>query len=155
MPSSSADSAPEAVAEMQAAMLDALRSGAHLPDEMRVHLALAFEYLCAGVAFDLLTPIKHPGGREPPILKHAQEDGIRYLRWCADGRIADAAPSSTVATAYGVSTATVRNWRTAWADRPTPLLFEDYGAEQVADFMRVSGKAYQRFKPKLKAKQRP
>lgn len=136
-------------------MLDALQSGAHLPDEMRLHLALAFEYICAGVAFDLLTPIKRPGGREPPIAKHAQQDGIRYLRWCADGRIADAAAMSTVATAYQVSTTTIRNWRSAWADRPTPPLFEDYGAEQVIDFMRISGKAYQRFKPKPRAKRRP
>lgn len=139
---------------MQAAMLDLLQSGEPLPDEMRLHLALAFEYLCAGVAFDLLTPIKRPGGREPPIAKLAQEDGIRYLRWCVDGRIADAAAVSTVATAYQVSTATIRNWRSAWADRPTPAP-EHFGADTVGEHMRISGKAYQRFKPKPKAKRRP
>ncbi len=152
LPTPNGEYTPEALREMQAAMLDALRSGPDLPDEMRLHLALAFEYLCAGVAFDLVTPVKAPGGREPPILKHTQEDGIRFLRWCADGRIVDATPSSTVATAYGVSTATVRNWRKAWQGLPTPPLFEDYGAEQVADFMRISGKAYQRFKLRPKAK---
>ncbi len=140
--------AADALQAMQTAILDALRGDGPLPGEMRLHLALAFEYLCAGVSFDLLTPITRPGGREPPIAKHTQQDGIRYLRWCDDGRITDPAPASTVATAYGVSTATVGNWRRAWADRPTPPLFEDYGADQVTDFMRVSGKAYQRFKPK-------
>ena len=145
----------DVVQAMQEAMRDALNGTAPLPGEMRLHLALAFEYLCVGVEFDLVTPVKKPGGREPPIVKHTQEDGIRYLRWCTDGRIQDSAPGSTVATAYGVSTATVGNWRRAWADRPAPPLFDDDSAEQVIDVMRHSGKAYQRFKPKPKAKRRP
>ena len=120
MPTPDAKHAADAVQAMQAAMLDALRGPGPLPDEMRLHLALAFEYLCAGIEFDLVTPVRKPGGREAPIAKHAQEDGIRYLRWCEEGRIADSSPVKTIAAAYSVEPRTVRGWRAAWHDRPTP-----------------------------------
>lgn len=81
MPPVKGENSPGAVRLMQRAVLDALRSGTPLPDEMRLHLCLAFEYLCNGVAFDLETPVKQPGGRESPIAKQTQEDAIRYLRW--------------------------------------------------------------------------
>ena len=150
--SSIAESTPAEVLAMQRAMLDALRATDPLPTEMRQHLAIAFEYLCEGIAFDLLTPIKRRGGREPPIAKHAQEAAIRYLRWCNDGRIADASPVNEVANAYAVSTRTVCNWCRAWEGKPTPPLFEEWGAEQVTAFMKAAGKAYRRFVPKPKAK---
>lgn len=46
----------EALAEMQRAILGALQGGEPLDAEMRQDLAFAFEYLCAGIAADLLTP---------------------------------------------------------------------------------------------------
>lgn len=146
---------PAELREMQLAMLDALRSGEPLPDEMRLHLAFAFEYLCDGITFDLLTPIKRPGGREPPIAKRTQDGAIRYLRWCEDGRIADAAAVRTVAAAYGVRDRTVRLWRTAWAAKPAPTLHEDYGTDEVAEFMRIDGRAYRRFVKKPKGRLKP
>ena len=152
LPTPDAKHAADAVQAMQSAMLDALRGTAPLPEEMRLHLALAFEYLCAGVEFDLVTPVKKPGGREAPIAKIAQEDGIRYLRWCEAGRIADAAPVNTVAAAYSVEPRTVRGWRAAWLDRATPPLAKGLGFEQVIDFMRISGRAYRRFVDKPKAR---
>lgn len=139
---------PDVVEEMQRAFLDALRSKSLLPDEMQVELAFAFEQVCAGIESELLTPIKRPGGREPPIAKHLQSDAIRYLRWCADGRISDTSPTKTVADAYSVDTRTIRGWLTAWKDKPTPVIFEDYGAKQVAAFMKASGKQYKRFLPR-------
>ena len=152
--------ARRAMSEMQAAMLNALRSSEPLPEEMRLHLCFAFENLCAGKADDLVTPVKKPGGREPPIAKHTQEDAIRYLRWCDDGRIKDLSPLGTVGTAYGVGTRTVRNWREGWGDKPTPPLLEDgdtepaVEAERVVECMRHGGNHYQRFKPKAKARRK-
>lgn len=163
-PTPQGEYSPAAVGEMQAAMLYALQSGKPLPDEMRLHLCLAFEYLCEGIAFDLVTPVKRPGGREPPIAKKTQEDAIRYLHWCDDGRIKDPSPPSTVGTAYAVSTRTVLNWRKGWRDKPTPLLLPLAGgggvnqqaaeADLVGKFMRIGGMQYQRFKPKAKAKRK-
>lgn len=151
-------------------MLDALRAGEPLPNEMRVHLAFAFEYLCKGIAYDLLTPVKRPGGREAPIATHAQKEAIRYLRWCEDGRIQDANAVRSVANAYDVEERTVRGWRTKWKNNPTPELFEECGdsgecgdtekdtpkseliekrrAKVATDLMNFSGGAYRRFIPK-------
>lgn len=138
----------EALAEMQRAILDALRSTEPLDGEMRRDLAFAFEYLCAGIAADLLTPTKRPGGREPPIAKKMQEAAIRYLRWVEDGRIADANPVATVARSYKVEARTVRNWRAQWQGKPAPSLYDDYGPDQVASFMQAVGGQYRRFIPK-------
>ena len=143
---------PDALNEMQQAILDVLRSDDPLPDEMRRDLAFAFEYLCAGITYDLLTPIKRPGGRKPPIGKHMQEAAIRYLRWVEDGRISDPRPIATVAQAYQVEERTVRNWRDAWRERPTPSLDDAFGHEQVTEFMKVTGKKYRRFIPMSKQK---
>ncbi len=152
---------PGALKEMQAAMLEALQSGAPLPEEMRLHLLFGFEHLCAGVEFDLFTPVKRPGGREPPILKKTQDAAIRYLRWCEDGRIKDLSPNSSVGSAYGVSTRTVANWRKAWGEKPLPSLrpMESYGegdqaaeAARVANHMRINGKQYQRFRAMARRK---
>jgi hypothetical protein len=144
----------EAIGQMQYAMLDFLRSEAPIPEEMRRHLSLAFESLCAGVESDLFTPLRKAGGREAPILKYTQEGGIRYLRWCEANRIIDQSSTSTVATAYGVGTRTVRNWYAKWGAKATPGLLEDYGAEQVASFMQAAGGAYQRFKSSSKIKRK-
>jgi hypothetical protein len=138
----------EAIAKLQMAILDALRSDAPLPDEMRQDLAFSFEYLCEGVAADLLTPIKRRGGREPPIAKKMQEAAIRYLRWVESGRIADAEPIATVSMSFQVEQRTVRNWRASWRDRPTPSLHDDYGPEHVTMFMKAIGGQYRRFIPK-------
>ena len=139
---------PHIAEKMQRAFLDALRSRDPLPDEMRVELAFAFEYVCAGYSPELLTPIKRPGGREPPIAKHLQSNAIQYLRWCDDGRISDVSPTKTVSNAYNVGARTVRSWVRAWAGIPTPELHEDYGAKEVTAFMKVSGKQYKRFLPR-------
>jgi len=163
MPTPDGEYSPAAVGEMQAAMLDALLSGAPLPDEMRLHLCLAFEYLREGLEFDLVMPAQRRGGREPLIAKKTQEEAIRYLRWCDEGRIADSSPPSTVGTAYGVSTRTVLNWRKGWGDKPTPSLLpmghygevdQDAEASLVGKLMRSGGKQYQRFKPKAKEKRK-
>lgn len=151
-PTEGGEYTPVALAGMQRAILDALQSDGPLPDEMRLHLAFAFEYLCAGIAPDLLTPVKRPGGREEPIAKHMQAAAIRYLRWVEEGRIQDSHPTSTVATAYSVATRTVRNWQNAWCDLPTPGIHEEYGADAVTRFMKATGNQYRRFIPKPKPK---
>lgn len=152
---------PQAIAEMQLAILEALRSGEPLPDEMRLHLTLAFEYLCAGVAFDLITPVKRPGGRQPPIARHLQAAAIRYLRWVEDGRIDDQAPVSTIAAAYGVSTRAVGYWKSQWKGQGTPPVYQPWvdawnkdresawtagrrREHPVKAFMQASGKHYER-----------
>ena len=141
---------PEAVDEMQAAILDALRTGEPLPAEMQRHLSLAFEYLQAGIAHLLLTPVKRPGGREAPILKHLQIDALRYLKWCEDGRIADVRPLSTIGTAYGVATKTVRNWRSHWEGTVLPEAPPHFGQQDVRAALQASGAAYHRFRAKPK-----
>lgn len=139
---------PEAIEGMQRAILDALRADGPIPDEIRDHLAFAFEEICAGIESDLLTPVKRGGGRERPIAKRMQAVAIRYLRWVADGRIEDRRPTSTVAEAYGVTDRTVRGWNEAWRALPTPGLAEEFGADAVARFMRATGGQYRRFIPK-------
>lgn len=141
---------PEAVEEMQAAILDALRTGEPLPLEMRHHLAIAFEYLQAGIAHLLLTPVKRAGGREAPILKHLQIDALRYLRWCEDGRISDVRPFSTVGTTFGVSTKTAGNWSRTWKDVTLPPAPAHFGGPEVANALKTSGAAYQRFRARTR-----
>lgn len=141
---------PDAVVGMQQAILGVLRSNDQLPNEMRQDLAFAFEHLCTGIAVDLLTPTKRPGGREPPIAKIMQEAAIRYLRWVDDGRLTDARPIATVAQSFQVAERTVRNWRKSWIGRPTPSLHDDFGQEEVTMIMKATGKQYRRFIPKPK-----
>lgn len=143
---------PDALYEMQQAMLDALRSDDPLSGEMQSDLAFAFEYLCAGFTFDLLKPVKRSGGSKPPIAKYLQAAAIRYLRWVEDGHISDPRPIATIAEAYQVAERTVREWRKAWRERPTPSLDDAFGAEQVTGFMKGAGKQYPRFIPKEKSK---
>lgn len=143
---------PEAITKMQHAMLDALRGDDPLPEEMRMHLAFALEDVCEGFISDLLQPVKRGGGRERPIAKHMQEAAIRYLRWVEDGRIPDKRPTATVAEAFDVTTRTVRGWKTAWSDSPTPEVHDEFGADAVTRFMRATGKQYRRFIPKPKLK---
>jgi hypothetical protein len=135
----------KAVAEMQRAIRDALRSDDPLPAEMQHDLAFAFEFLCEGVAADLLTPVKRPGGRESPIAKKTQEEAIRYLRWAEDGRIADPNPVATVALSFQVDKRTVRNWRSNWENRAAPPVLDELGAEQVIRIMKAAGSQYRRF----------
>jgi transposase-like protein len=153
----------EALQGMQAAVLDALRAGEPLPDEMRLHLAFALENVCAGIADPLLSPISKPGGREAPIAKACQEGAIRYLRWCEDGRIHDPAPVATVAKAFDVVERAITGWRRAWRDRETPKLSEafftpedDFDPAEVAaavrDLMLADGRVYRRFIKKPKAR---
>lgn len=136
---------PEAIEGMQRAILDALRAGGPLPDEIRDHLALAFEEICVGIKSDLLSPVKRGGGRERPIAKHLQAAAIRYLRWVEDGRIEDKRPTATVAEAYGVTDRAVRGWKSAWRTLPTPGFIEEFGADEVAKIMRATGEQYHRF----------
>lgn len=130
---------------MQQAMRDALHSRDPLPDEMRSHLALAFEFLCNGFEYDLLTPAVSRGGRENPVAMQAQEAAIRYLRWVGDGRITDQFPVRSVASAYKVTERTVRNWIKSWSSKPTPPILEEFGADGVDRFMKATGKQYHRF----------
>lgn len=141
---------PEAVDEMQAAMLDALQTGEPLPGEMRRHLTLAFEYLQAGISHVLLTPVRRPGGREAPILKHLQIDALRYLQWCEEGKIADPRPLSTVGTAYRVATKTAGNWKRNWVESTLPEVPAHFDAAQVYEALQQAGAAYQRFRTKAR-----
>jgi hypothetical protein len=137
---------PQAIQEMQQAILSALKAKGTIPKEMRLHLAFAFEEVCSGINSDLLAPVKRGGGRERPIAKHMQADAIRYLRWVENGRITDERPTATVAEAYGVTGRTVRGWKEAWREMPTPRIIEELAtAETVARVMRASGKQYHRF----------
>lgn len=135
----------EAILKMQLAILDALRSGGPVDDEIRMDLAYAFECICAGLPSDLLQPMKRYGGREPVIARHMQGAAIRYLRWVEDGQIEDKHPISTVAKAYDVTTKTVTNWNRAWQDLPTPGIYEEYGPDAVTRFMKAIGGSYRRY----------
>lgn len=139
---------PPAMREMQAAMLDALRTDKPLPPEMRRDLSFAFEYLCEGIAYDLLTPVKRSGGREAPIAKHTQEAAIRYLRWCAYRQIPNTEAVRTVAAAYDVEERTVRGWINKWQDKSVSPFFEDWGDTAILNSIKATGKAYRRFIPK-------
>lgn len=152
LPTPNGKYSPDALLEMQQAMLDALCSDDQLPAEMQRDLAFSFEYLCAGFTFDLLKPINRSGGSKPPIAKYLQAAAIRYLRWVEDGHISDPRPIATIAEAYQVAERTVRGWRKAWRDRPTPSLDDAFGAEHVTGFMKGAGKQYPRFIPKEKSK---
>lgn len=135
----------EAIAKMQMAILDALRCDGPVDDEIRMDLAYAFECICAGLPSDLLQPLIRYGGRESVIAKRMQGAAIRYLRWVEDGRIEDKEPIFSVAEAYDVTTKTVTNWNRAWRDSPTPGIYEEYGPDAVARFMKAVGGSYRRY----------
>lgn len=136
---------PEAVQEMQAALLEALRAPEPIPSEMQLFLVDAFEHLCAGVPVPLLTPQRVKGGALPNIAAtRLIAPAVRYLRWCADGRIHDPAPASTVARIYGVTTRTVGRWQFDWRDRETPPMHADWGQKGVERLMHGSAAAYRR-----------
>lgn len=136
---------PEAIEGMQRAILNALRADGPIPSEIRDHLAFAFEEICAGIKSDLLSPVKRGGGRERPIAKHMQAAAIRYLRWVEEGRIQDKRPTATVAEAYDVTDSAVRGWKRAWRTLPTPGIADEFGTNEVAKFMRATGRQYRRF----------
>lgn len=129
-----------ALAEMQLAFLDALKSNDPLPIEMQQHLSFAFADLCAGFSNELLTiPFR---GSMKPIKTKLQEDAIRYLRWVKDGRIDDPLAVENIAQWYGVGERQVRRWVADWADRPTPKLHEDFGEKTVIAAAKQSGARY-------------
>jgi len=134
----------DAIPQAQDAFRDLFATGKPLPEEMNARLAIAFEYLCAGIADPLLTPVKRASGREEPLAKHMQKAAIRYLRWCEDGRLADPKPKGTVANSYGVTRRTVQRWAKIWKHRPTPPISPEFPPEAVRRFMHAEGKAYQR-----------
>lgn len=117
--------------KMQFAVLQALKSGEPLPDEIRRDLAIAFEDLCAGVASDLLTPVRQRGRPHRPIKRHLQEAAIRYLRWVEDGRIADNQAIKTVASRYRVTEQTVITWQRNWEGKPTPFIAAELVEEEA------------------------
>lgn len=141
------ESEASAAHEMRQAMMDVLAGRWALPDEMRHHLLFALGNVHAGVYDSLICPPRHAGGREAPVAKLAQEDGIRYVRWCEEGLIPDPRPKDTVAIAYQVSTKAVSGWIKAWSQRPVPELLSDGSAaedaEAVTFAMRASGRYYQ------------
>ncbi len=123
--------------QMQEAFLEIFASDQPLPDEMRNRLAIAFEYLCAGVADPLLAPVKRRGGREEPLAKHMQKAAIRYLRWCEDKRF--------VANAYGVSIRTIERWIEEWRDKPIPPFADGFpDEERKYRIIEKAGEAYKR-----------
>lgn len=149
MPSPQGCDSDVAIEKMQQGIYLALLSKEPLPDEMRLHMAFAFERLCAGITDDLLAPVRRGGGRQDPIAKHMQAAAVRYVRWCEDEKISDPSPRRTVAEAYGVSARTVGNWLSVWESKKTPIA-DWYGATEVARFMVIEGSQYHRFisKPK-------
>lgn len=111
---------------MQHAIFDTLRSGAQLPGDMRHDLVCAFEELVRGLQPALLTAQRGPGRPSHPINKHLRREAVRYLRWVADGRIADANPLAAVARSFGVHKKTVELWLDEWDGvEIQPLVFED------------------------------
>lgn len=136
------------MAEMQAAMRDALKASGELPDDMRAHLAWAFEQLCNGAVDELFVPPKRKGGPVPNVfLRSLTESAVRYVMHCERGLITDQAPHSTVAVAFGVSVNTVGRWRSTWGDRPAPPLREDL-ADLAKDLMLVDGERYKALRTK-------
>lgn len=145
LPTPNGEYSTEAIDEMRAAFLDALMAPDPLPSEMQLHLASAFEHLCAGVAVPLLTPAPRKGGPARNVTAaRLVEAAIRYLRWCDDRRILDNSPVSTVAASYGVHTQTVTRWLAEWRARPTPPIVDGWDGESVTRFMRSSAGAFRR-----------
>ena len=133
------------LADMQSAIRDALATPTPLPDDIRAHLATAFDQLCQGVAMDLLTPGPRKGGRVDVVAKSLTESAVRYVLWCKSGKLHDQAPQSTVAEAFSVDVSSVRRWLAAWGDRPAPPLAEDW-ADLAGDLMRADAARYRRLK---------
>jgi hypothetical protein len=96
----------------------------------------------AGAAAPAAVP---PGIPDDPRVRMAQESALRYLRWVAEGRIADRDPVATVADQYEVKRETVRDWIAAWSATSTAST-ADYLPDDVVRQMRVSGRQYRRFR---------
>jgi len=136
------------MAEMQMAIRDALKAPGELPDDMRVHLAWAFEQLCSGSVDRLFVPPKRKGGPTPNVfLRSLTESGVRYVMHCEGGLITDRAPQSTVAVAFGVTVKTVGSWRSKWGDEPIPPLSESW-ADLAKELMLLDGERYQSLRKK-------
>lgn len=84
-----------------------------------------------------------PGISGDPGARLAQEAAIRYLRWVADGRIADADPVATVADRYAVRRETVLDWIAAWSAISTASAAE-YRPDDILRQMRIGGRQYRR-----------
>lgn len=126
-----------ALSTMQNAIFDALRSGAPLSGDMRHDLICAFEELVRGLQPALLTAQRGPGRPSHPINTHLRREAVRYLRWVADGRIADANPLAAVARSFGVHKKTVELWLGEWAGvEIQPMVFEN---EDLSDFEDADG----------------
>jgi hypothetical protein len=142
----------ETIRELQLAMLEALRADEPLPNEMRRHLADAFEYVCSGLEYDLTTPCQEKKvGSYSPFIQRLKIPAIRYRRWVDDGSILDNSPNETIAEAYGVSSRSVQTWLRNMKSELIPPLYEDWNsAEQVIKLMKEYGKTFQRSQKRVK-----
>ncbi len=84
-----------------------------------------------------------PGAKLPENLlaRKAIEAAIRYLRWAADGTIADAHAVGTVADQYKVREETVRSWIDAWSGIALAA-HADYRPDDIARQMKISGRQF-------------
>lgn len=126
---------PRVAAMMQTAFVAAIESGRPLPAEMADELLSAFREVAAGVQAPLFTPSKSPGHREDPFAKVLIGYAVGYLEAVDQGRLEDAAPIRTVATAFDCTERTVRGWR----QRYTPRMFAGSMTKQTLESI---GKRY-------------
>lgn len=153
-----AEYSPEAILEMQHAILEALRAGADLPTEMRQDLIYAFEQLIVGIEPELLRAPRFPGKRVDPLEARLKAPAVRYLQWADSGLLVKAKPEGVVAAAYGVIAKTTRNWLRDLAVSDPPSTASKEELDEVQRFMFAAGKAYQAMKlrsaRKMKRKRR-
>ncbi len=75
------------------------------------------------------------------MARSAIEAAIRYLRWVADGRIADGRASATVAARYKVGEEQVHSWLEAWSGIALAA-HPDCRPDDIVRQMRISGRQF-------------
>jgi nucleoside 2-deoxyribosyltransferase len=80
-----------------------------------------------------------------PLARQAIEAAIRYLRWVADGRIADGNAFATVADHYKVREEKVRGWIDAWSGI-TLAAHPDSRPDDIVRQMKISGRQFRSLK---------
>lgn len=79
-----------------------------------------------------------------PVLRKTIEAAIRYLRWAADGAIADDNAIATVADHYKVKEEKVRRWIDDWSG-VSLASHDDYRPDDIIRQMKISGRQFRSF----------
>lgn len=80
-----------------------------------------------------------------PLARQAIEAAIRYLRWVADGRIADGNAIATVADQFKVNAGKVHGWIEAWSGSALAA-HPDSRPDDIVRQMKISGRQFRSLK---------